>query len=172
MLVDDESSAITTLRGMIEKFCPNVEIIGICQDYHSAIDLVHKQTPDLVFLDIQISPIHSGFDFLEQTRDRSFGTIFTTAYAEYAVKAINRFQPWSYLVKPFSVADLLDAVKVANQKLQEIHQQKAAQSLDQKFEFTDIFKKHHLIKARDIKYLQINDSIISLYFCVEIQRAN
>lgn len=119
LLVDDEMGAINALRNMLHEYCPQVQIGGIAASVQEAISAAAAVQPDIVFLDIQMPPLGSGFDFLQQFPDPTFGVIFTTAYPKYAIQAINTIQPWAYLVKPFSVSELKKAVAVAVDKVYE-----------------------------------------------------
>lgn len=119
LIVDDETGAINTLRGMLGEFCPQVRILGEANSVDEALRAVAHHMPDLVFLDIEMPPFGNGFDFLRPFQPLPFGVIFTTAYPNYAVQAINTIQPWAYLVKPYRVADLVQAVQTAAEKLRE-----------------------------------------------------
>jgi two-component system, LytTR family, response regulator len=116
LIVDDELGAVKTLRGMLGEYCPQVHVLDEVLNATEALKAVEKHRPDLVFLDIEM-PHGSGFDFLRQFQRVPFGVIFTTAYTEHAVEAINRVQPWAYLVKPISVRELKEAVRVAEEKM-------------------------------------------------------
>jgi len=116
LIVDDELGAVRTLRGMLGVYCPQVHVLDEALNASDALKAVEKHRPDLVFLDIEM-PHGSGFDFLRQFQRIPFGVIFTTAYTEHAVEAINRVQPWAYLVKPISVRELKEAVSVAEEKM-------------------------------------------------------
>jgi two-component system LytT family response regulator len=70
--------------------------------------------PDLVFLDIEM-PGMSGFDMLEACRFTKFDVIFTTAYNEYAIKAI-RHNALDYILKPIDKDELVQAVQKAEQE--------------------------------------------------------
>jgi len=113
IIVDDEASAIQSLKGMVDEICPMVNILGSATSVEQALAIVNQYRPQVVFLDIEMSPNSNGFDFLQKTEHLNFGVIFTTAYQQYAVQAINEFQPWAYLVKPYKAAELVQAVHVA-----------------------------------------------------------
>lgn len=119
LLIDDEISAINTLRGMLTQYCPQVKIVGEACSTGEAIQQITRHKPDLIFLDIEMPPYGNAFDLLKQMREPEFGVIFTTAYPQYAIEAINTVQPWAYLVKPYSVKSLEAAVKIAGEKLLE-----------------------------------------------------
>ena len=116
IIVDDERSAISTLSGMLGKFCPQVEVAAESTSVEDALLAIREHEPQVVFLDIELPPFGKGFDLITLMPERNFGVIFTTAYPQYAIQAINNVQPWGYLVKPFRVADLVLAVQTAQEK--------------------------------------------------------
>lgn len=123
VLVDDEISALRTLSGMLEQYCPQIKIIAHASSVSEGVQTIERHKPELVFLDIEMPPGGTAFDVLKQTSSLHFGVIFTTAYPQYAIEAINKAQPWGYLTKPFSVDSLKEAVKSAGDKLQAERQQ-------------------------------------------------
>lgn len=119
LIIDDEQGAINSLRQMLREYCPQVTGLFAAETVRDALRSAAAVKPDLVFLDIEMPPLGSGFDFLKNCGDMQFGVIFTTAYPEYAVRAINAVQPWAYLVKPFSVSELTSALELAHHKIQQ-----------------------------------------------------
>jgi len=117
LIVDDEIGAVNALRQMLGEYCPQVKTVGAAITIKEAVNAAAALRPQLVFLDIEMPPLGSGFDFLAHCAEISFGVIFTTAYPQYAIQAINTVQPWAYLVKPFSVKELREAVKIATEKI-------------------------------------------------------
>lgn len=109
LLIDDEERAIDSLQLMIEKFIPEIEQVRSCSDASKCVEVIHEMKPDLVFLDVRM-PHLSGFDILSSIPKQTFSVIFTTAYDEYAIKAI-RFSALDYLLKPVDVDELINAVK-------------------------------------------------------------
>ena len=63
-----------------------VENKGIAGSKESALALIRSVKPDLVFLDIQLQDTNA-FALLDILKDIDFKIIFTTAFAEYAIKA-------------------------------------------------------------------------------------
>ena len=54
ILVDDEISNLENLRNLLEKHCPQVNIMATAQNVGDAVTAIAKYSPDLVFLDIQM----------------------------------------------------------------------------------------------------------------------
>ena len=89
VIVEDESAAREVLKNYLQKYCPQVEIIGEAQNFKEAIPLLHDLKPQLVFLDVEM-PFGNAFDVLEACKDLQFETIFVTAFSEYSLKALNQ----------------------------------------------------------------------------------
>jgi two-component system, LytTR family, response regulator len=119
IIVEDEEGAQKTLLGMLSRYCKNVQIIAIVSSVKDALETIEQVAPDLIFLDIQLSSSESGFDVMRRIGNPTFGVIFVTAYPQFAIKAINSVQPWAYLVKPYSIDELMEAVWIAGKKLSE-----------------------------------------------------
>ncbi|MFN0014796.1 MAG: LytR/AlgR family response regulator transcription factor [Saprospiraceae bacterium] len=115
-IVDDEENAVTSLKGLLDELCPMVTVLGTANSIEQAVTTIEHLQPQIVFVDIEMPPNGSGFDLLQKTQHLNFGVIFTTAYEQYAVRAINEFQPWAYLVKPIKSASLIQAVQIAMEK--------------------------------------------------------
>jgi len=112
VIVDDELKGRETLRTLIMRHCKGIEVVGMADSVASGVTLIRNAAPDLVFLDIEM-PGGKGFDLLDKVKDKNFEIIFTTAYSQYAIKAI-RFSALDYLLKPVNPQELQDAVlKVA-----------------------------------------------------------
>jgi two-component system, LytTR family, response regulator len=165
LIVDDETAAQKTLSGMLSVFCPQVNVIGRASSVSEAVPLVERLNPDLIFLDIQMSPYESGFDLIGRTKHLSYGVIFVTAYSQYAIKAINTVQPWAYLVKPFSSDDLMEAVRNACKKMVE-KQEQPLENDDplSSLIISDARKGKIIIRCSDILYCKNDQSVVEIYY--------
>lgn len=108
IIIDDEKRSADNLRLLISANCSEVEVIAICHDAKEGIEAVRKMKPALIFLDIQM-PFADGFSVVEAIKEIKPHVIFTTAFAEYAVKAF-RVEASDYLLKPIDPAELRSAV--------------------------------------------------------------
>lgn len=109
IIVDDEQHCIDALQTMLAKKCPEVTVLGGVNSVKAAKELIDEVHPDVVFLDVEM-PHQNGFELLKLFDKINFDIIFTTAYEQYALKAI-KFNALDYLLKPFSVKELQDAVQ-------------------------------------------------------------
>lgn len=108
ILVDDESNSLEALGILLEKYCPEVEVIGTAQSVEEAIETIDDLQPELVFLDIAL-PDGQGFEVLERVEHKDFEVIFTTAYDQYALTAFE-FSALDYILKPINVEKLKQSV--------------------------------------------------------------
>ncbi len=115
IIVDDEEFARENLRMLLEDYCPQVSVLGVAGSAAQARVLIEDNSPDLVFLDIMM-PGEDGFMFLNSFENRTFQIIFTTAFRDYALKAIKE-DAVDYLEKPIDIDDLQNAVKKASERI-------------------------------------------------------
>lgn len=108
VIIEDEKKSRELLGHLVAKHCPEVKIVGTAECVSTGVELVKKEKPELVFLDIEM-PDGTGFDLLQQVQDEKFNLIFTTASDAYAVKAI-KFSALDYLLKPIDSDELKAAV--------------------------------------------------------------
>ena len=114
IIVDDEFSAIKSLKWEIEKFCEGIEVINFYTEPRKAIEGINLLQPDCVFLDIEM-PEMDGFQVLRHLHFKDFELVFTTAYDNYAIKAFKQ-DALDYLLKPIDSDDLVLAVEKIKQK--------------------------------------------------------
>lgn len=54
VIVEDESAAREVLKTYVQKYCPQIELIGEARDCKEAIAVLHELQPQLVFLDVEM----------------------------------------------------------------------------------------------------------------------
>ena len=111
VIIDDEAHARDTIRTIVESQVKNISIIGEAENVLTAIKLIDKKKPDIIFLDINL-PDGNSFDILKKISHKNFKVIFITAYQEYAIQAI-KFSAFDYLLKPINPSELIQAVNKA-----------------------------------------------------------
>lgn len=117
LLIDDEPKALEILRKHVERV-PFLELDGSYRDPVRALAYLAANPVDLIFLDVNM-PDMSGIQFLNamHVRPRPL-IIFTTAYAEYAVRSYD-YDAVDYLLKPIEFERFMRAVtKALDQYLQ------------------------------------------------------
>jgi two-component system, LytTR family, response regulator len=127
IIIEDEKMSRETLRRMLEKYCPTVEVIAEADGYRLGMEEIRKHHPDVIFLDIQM-PDGSGFKLLEELEEIDFEVIFTTAFDQFAIKAI-KYSALDYLLKPVIPQDLEEAVmRVEKKKAENTARKKGLES--------------------------------------------
>lgn len=116
VLVEDSQDNLEILRHFIEKYCPQLEIVGTAGTLEDAERELRIKQPDLVFFDIVLEDRNS-FELLEKLEneaDISFLIVFVTAHPrfEFAEKAID-YSAVGYLTKPLDKHKLIATVHKA-----------------------------------------------------------
>jgi len=122
VLIDDEKNALEVLEWQVKTFCPQLQVAAMCMSADEGIEAIKTHRPQLVFLDIEM-PVKNGFEVLNAFTDAWFDVIFTTAYNQFAIKAI-RLAAFDYLLKPVDAEDLKECVeRYINKKSGNVKQQ-------------------------------------------------
>lgn len=99
LIVDDEQLARERLQNLLTND-PDIQVIGECATGKQAIDSIRNESPDLVFLDVQM-PEGNGFEVLESVDFHKMPiVVFVTAYDQYAIQAFD-VHALDYILKPF-----------------------------------------------------------------------
>lgn len=118
VIVDDEVHCVEMLSWQLEKYCPQVQVVATCASGIEGKTVIAEKKPDLVFLDIEM-PRMNGFEMLQSIPKIDFDVIFTTAYDQFAIRAI-KFSALDYLLKPIDKDELrasLDKIKASPNQL-------------------------------------------------------
>lgn len=102
VLAEDEKLARQRLRRLLKAF-PEVEISGEAGDGTTALEMVNRLKPDVLFLDIEM-PEKSGVEIVRHFEHVPY-IIFTTAYDRYAVEAFE-IGAVDYLLKPITAESI------------------------------------------------------------------
>lgn len=115
LVVDDEKPARLRLLELLQRE-KDVEVVGVASDGDEAVELIRRQAPDVLFLDVQM-PGLDGFGVLDALGpDQLPVTVFVTAYDKYAIQAFDAHAV-DYLLKPFSDQRFEDALHHARKYL-------------------------------------------------------
>ena len=106
LIVDDELAAHYVLENYIGRV-DRLELAGQCYNALDAINFLHREPVDLLFLDINM-PELSGLELLGAL-NHTPRTILTTAYTEFALQSYD-YGVTDYLVKPIPFPRFLKAV--------------------------------------------------------------
>lgn len=116
LVVDDEPIARERVSRMLRDE-PDFEVIGECGNGKDAVEFIKSESPDLVFLDIQM-PEMTGFEALSAIeKDTLPAVVFVTAFDQYAIQAFD-FYAIDYLLKPFDRSRFQRAIERAREQIE------------------------------------------------------
>ncbi len=116
LIIEDIKKTAELLNQMLLSLFDDLEIVGIANNVKEGIDLIHKQKPEIVFLDINLNK-EIGFDILKQTNRKNYEIIVTTAHSEHAIQSIKETAV-DFLLKPYDFDELMNAVEKAQKKIE------------------------------------------------------
>src|SRR5213075_1147693 len=120
LIADDEALARKFIRRML-KDDRDLEVIGECSNGKETVAMIRKESPDVVFLDVQM-PEMDGFAVLESIGiERLPEIIFATAYEQYTIRAFE-LHALDYLLKPFDQARFKEPIKHAKERFRSVRQ--------------------------------------------------
>lgn len=104
LIIEDESRAVRQLQTMLQKCNFEYELLGVLESVEESISwFQNNETPELVFLDIQLA---DGLSFeIFQKVEVTVPIIFTTAFDQYAIQAF-KVNSIDYLLKPIQHDEL------------------------------------------------------------------
>ena len=116
LVVDDEAPARRRIVDLLKKDA-DVETILEAENGIAAVEVIEKERPDIVFLDVQMPEV-DGFGVIDAIGvDHMPLTIFITAYDRFALKAFDS-DAVDYLLKPFGTKRFEQAITRAKSRLQ------------------------------------------------------
>lgn len=156
LIIEDEKVAAERLMNLIQQYDKDIKVLDVLQSVRKGVEWFqsNNNTPDLVFIDIQLSDGLS-FEIFEQT-EVTAPLIFTTAYDEYALKAF-KVNSIDYILKPIDFDELSNAID----KFKANHQQKTYSNhvFDSVLKtLTNDYKSKFVIKVGEhLKVIQTNE---------------
>lgn len=159
IIIDDEPLALDLLESYVMK-TPFLKLEG---KYNSAVEALSKvdwPNIQLVFLDIQM-PDLNGLEFSHML-PTDLRIIFTTAFQQYALDGF-RANALDYLLKPFSYADFMEAVKKALEWFQLKSSNAEKQIVDEDFIYVKSDYKLIQIALKDILYIEGLKDYLKIY---------
>lgn len=156
IIIDDEQKGRIALRQKLQDYCPDIQLLGEAESGEEGIKLIEKKQPEVVFLDIEM-PRMDGFEMLHRLAGKNFHLIFTTAYDQYAIKAI-RYAAFDYLLKPIDIEELKSAVSKISIQASDNTEKKLAM-LEQNLQGKNVFNKIAIPTLDGLLFFNITDII-------------
>ena len=115
LIVDDEPLARQRIALLLKEE-PDIQLLGECGSGGEALAVIQRESPDLLFLDVQM-PGMDGFALLSEIPTGQLpAIIFVTAFDQHALKAFE-VQALDYLLKPFTTSRFRETVQRARARL-------------------------------------------------------
>lgn len=116
VIIDDERQAREVLKKLLKRyFDDTINVLATASSISEGVKFINQFNPNLVFLDIEM-PEENGFELFKYFDHFHFDVIFTTAYQQYALKAIKN-SALDYLLKPVNFIDLKEAITKLEKKI-------------------------------------------------------
>jgi len=121
LIAEDEALIRLDLAEMLRE--EGYQVVGEAGDGQEAVELAESLRPDLVIMDVKM-PRRDGIDAAaEIAAKRIAPVVLLTAFSQRdLVERARDAGAMAYLVKPFSISDLVPAIEVAVSRFQEIAQ--------------------------------------------------
>ena len=167
--VDDEPLALGLVCAFIKQ-TPFLNLTGSFSSGVKAMEMIHEQPIDLIFLDIQM-PDLTGIE-LARILERQPGTarprvIFTTAFNNFALEGY-KVDALDYLLKPFNYEEFLTAANKGRayaELLKTATSETVLQPAEQDGEYIFLKVEYHLVRVaiRDILYVEGLKDYVKVY---------
>lgn len=116
LIADDDMGMRTVMRKIVDRV-EDFVLVAEVGDGRTALDLVEKLKPDVVFLDVEM-PEMSGVECARAIQDMNpnIVIIFATAHDSYMGEAFEVYA-FDYLIKPFKVERVIQTLERARERL-------------------------------------------------------
>ncbi len=159
VIVEDSRLARNELKELIKDY-KEIELIGEAENVDEGFELIIKNQPDLLFLDINM-PEKDGFQLLEMLDEIPI-TIFTTAFDEYAIKSFE-YNTLDYLLKPINTKRFSKAMdKILGNQNKEVGIEESF-NIDKQI-FIKEGEKCWLVKIKNIVFFEIVGNYTRVFF--------
>ncbi|MFY9116829.1 MAG: LytTR family DNA-binding domain-containing protein [Bacteroidales bacterium] len=143
LILEDEIPAQMQMKRLLSSHYPYAEITAVIDSVDQAALWLSKDTPDLIFMDVELS---DGICFeLFNRIEHMPPVIIVTAYEHYALAALKK-SAVDYLLKPVGDAEFVAAVEKCR-KMPSL--QKELRSLGKTLAAQSTFKQRFVVKVGD-----------------------
>lgn len=156
VIIDDEPKSRDVLSTLLNRFCPEVEVVAMAGSIDEAQKVIKEHTPDLLFLDIEM-PGGNGLQLLEKTDIGKADVVFVTSYAHYAIPAL-RLSAVDYLLKPVEIDELQSAVARVVER-QNSNNKSNLQVLKENLNQNVMLQKIAIPGIQDVRFVKVSDII-------------
>jgi two-component system, LytTR family, response regulator len=152
LIVDDEPMARSLIADYVSKVS-YLQLVDVCSSPLAALEILRKETIDVLFLDIQMPEI-TGLSLLKTLQKKPL-VILTTAYPQYALEGYE-LDVVDYLLKPITFERFLKAVDKVSQRKTGAPVETVVQAGEESAPFVFVKDGTKLVKIKleDILYVE------------------
>jgi two-component system response regulator LytT len=164
-IVEDEMIIADNIESVLTQL--GYATAGPVINYTKALEMVTREQPDIVLIDIMLSGKKDGIDLAWKIKeDFNLPIIFLTANADAAtIERAKRLNPSAYLIKPFSKEDLYSAIEIClfnfTPRTHAVEKKENVQINDSLFIKTG--QRFNKVKLADILYIETNNVYLNIY---------
>jgi len=158
IIVDDEAYIRDDVKTKLAQFYDTqIEVVGEADSIESSVEIIQKEKPNLLFLDIHLQD-GTSFDILNRLEDKNFDIIFITGFDNHAIKAI-KIGALDYILKPIDEEEFKLAVdKAIDNTKRELDIEKFVEISNEYFQ--GVQKKRIVLKTLENVYVVYEDDIL------------
>lgn len=158
LIVEDEFIVSKDIQSSLKKLGYNV--IGAAPSGEQALEILSKETPDIVLMDIMLKGSMNGIETAEQVRKQyAIPVIYLTAYADEATLSKAKVtEPYGYILKPFKEIDLHTSIEMA------LYKHKREQEIEKERDmlYSLVENKETRDSAHDFIFVKSNSKLVKL----------
>ncbi|MFA6150544.1 MAG: response regulator [Chitinophagaceae bacterium] len=169
LIIEDESIVALDIAAKLEK--QQYHVVGIADNGPEALQILAKETPDMVLMDITIKGDMDGIETAEAIQKIvDIPIIYITALSDlHTLERLKATSPYAYLLKPFRDLDLHMAIELAFRQSALASQNKSSVKNNVLYQLDDRFfikvgnGKFEKIMFSDLLYLKAERSYCSIF---------
>lgn len=166
-IIEDELIIARTIINTLDELGYNH--CGPAISYTEALELLEKEKPDFLLLDINLSGKKDGIDVAEKVNELyKIPFIFLTANSDIiTIDRAKRVKPHAYIVKPFTKEELFAAIEIAFSNFTGNKVNHSTESVTSYKNKETMFVKDgyhfHKIIFKDILYLESDHNYVTIF---------
>lgn len=169
-LIDDDKNTRNQYKTIISEHFLEITEFFEAGSTKEGIALLKECDADVVILDIDLGD-GTGFDVLQNIKPYKFSLIFSTAFNDFAIKAI-KFSALDYILKPFDRDELIAAVEKAISMREKVNLEGQLKNFFEHYDKTNQSKKlvlktageFNIVEVTDVVYCQSDNSYTTFFF--------
>lgn len=129
-IVEDNIMNVEILKELINKYYPDILIIGEAANAEQFVELLIQNDADVIFLDIELGEEKTSLDILKEFDTIDSEIIIISSSEDYALNALNEHNITSYLLKPINLLNFQKTIQKLGKKLDERIEFKGSSNFD------------------------------------------